>query len=239
MLTYHLIIIVLLIPAVWKIVQLGMKAIKKRRSADYVPATPTPQKPTPTVVLILVGMIGFPLAILATYTLVQWRAAYADSLDWPSTSGTVTRAEVTSRYDRNNDDRKGTDNRIYTAHLTYEYSVADEVYSNNDRRFSVGTLIDHGLLEGIDLIGHGGIFYRDSEAEDALGGYHTGQTVTVFYNPDNPGQSVLEHHFDDRAYYIFTAVTIMLALVGQSALSSLVKKLFAPATGPATASAPA
>jgi hypothetical protein len=88
------------------------------------------------------------------------------SVDWLSVPGLVTRSELVFR-------RSETDaNRKTDVDVTYEYVVGDKVYRNDIVRF------DQGELPG-------------SRKELLVSSYPAGRRVEVFYNPDDPDQSVL------------------------------------------------
>lgn len=90
------------------------------------------------------------------------------SINWPSVSGIVNRSELEFHRDEIGADRK-TDLRIF---VTYEYVVEDRLYRNDVVRF------DQGKLPGV-------------RKELLVSAYSAGQRVNVFYNPDDPDQSVL------------------------------------------------
>ena len=90
------------------------------------------------------------------------------SLDWPAASGLVTHSEL--EYRRN---EIGTGEKTnYDAMVRYEYVIDDQLYSNDVVRF------DQGMLS--------------NDRKRLLVSEHPiGKRVAVYYNPDDPGQSVL------------------------------------------------
>lgn len=92
----------------------------------------------------------------------------ADSLNWPSVSGLVTRSNLETT-------RKRTGNTKTTQHrveVIYEYVVNDRVYRNDVVRFDQSKL-------------------STKDKERLVSTHPVGMTVQVFYSPESPGQSVL------------------------------------------------
>lgn len=90
------------------------------------------------------------------------------SIDWPSVPGLVNRSEL--EFHRNN---VGTGKKTnYRVEIIYEYVVDDQLYRNDVVRFDQGEL--------------------STESKQLLvSTYPVGRRVEVFYDPDDPGQSVL------------------------------------------------
>ena len=95
-------------------------------------------------------------------------ALAAASMAWPQVSGLVTGSDLEYRR-RKTGSSKATDIRVK---VSYEYVVDDQLYENDVVRF------DQQMLS--------------SERKEMLvGSYPAGKRVDVYYNPDDPGQSVL------------------------------------------------
>lgn len=91
-----------------------------------------------------------------------------DSNDWPSVPGLVTRSGLESH--RNHvGARKRTE---FDVDVSYEYVVGDTVYRNDVVRFDQGEL-------------------STNRKELLVSSYPVGRRVEVFYDPDEPDQSVL------------------------------------------------
>ena len=90
------------------------------------------------------------------------------SIDWPSVQGLVTHSALLLRNNKIGTGRK-TD---YVVDVAYEYVVGDKVYRNDIVRF------DQGQMPG-------------SRKERLVSAYPVGRRVEVFYDPDDPDQSVL------------------------------------------------
>ena len=97
-----------------------------------------------------------------------WRVAQQKkaAASWPHVSGRITRSEIKQSRGTQGDSE-------YMPDIHYSYTV-------NGTGFS-GTRVRHGLMK-LDLKG----------AEAMRGRYPEGSAVEVHYNPDKPGDSVLE-----------------------------------------------
>lgn len=90
------------------------------------------------------------------------------SMTWPQVSGLVTHSDLEYRR-RESASAKQTDYRVA---VSYEYVVDDQVYRNDVVRF------DQQMLS-------------NARKETLVSSYPVGKRVDVFYNPEDPGQSVL------------------------------------------------
>ncbi|MDB5503733.1 MAG: hypothetical protein JWR89_3635 [Tardiphaga sp.] len=111
------------------------------------------------------------ILVAAGYKYLQVRAAR----DWPSTPGTVvvSRSEVrdVKVIDDTRDDRQGVEQRNF-ADIVYEYTVSGQKLRNN--RVEIGE--NRGNVDVAETIAR----------------YPVGTAVTVFYNPRQPRDAVLE-----------------------------------------------
>lgn len=92
------------------------------------------------------------------------------SLDWPSVEGLITRSEL-KVWSSSSSTRKGANK--HDVRVTYEYVVAGRSYSNDVVRFDQ----NNGSR---------------SEKQKMVSSHPVGKLVDVFYNPDDPDQSVLQ-----------------------------------------------
>ncbi|MDB5619453.1 DUF3592 domain-containing protein [Tardiphaga sp.] len=111
------------------------------------------------------------ILVAAGYKYLQVRAAR----DWPSTPGTVVVSTSEVRdvkvIDDNRDDRQGVEQRNF-ANIVYEYTVSGQKLRNN--RVEIGE--NRGNVDVAETIAR----------------YPVGTAVTVFYNPRQPRDAVLE-----------------------------------------------
>ena len=99
------------------------------------------------------------------------------SARWPTVAGIITTSDVIEEAIEEKDDDKSRTRRIsrYQVDLRYAYQVG--------KRDFVGTSASWGATA---------IYGLREVAEKAAEQYQKGQPVTVYYNPDRPGQAVLE-----------------------------------------------
>jgi hypothetical protein len=99
------------------------------------------------------------------------RAAQA----WPSASGVVLSAQVETRSAW--DSTSGADSTSFHPAITYEYEVNGQRY-RGDRLRASDSFYSMGMLPG--------------SAQAVVNRYPVGAPVTVYYNPANPQEAVLE-----------------------------------------------
>ncbi|HPA71978.1 MAG TPA: DUF3592 domain-containing protein [Spirochaetota bacterium] len=121
----------------------------------------------------------------------------AEAIDrWPSTIGKVTASKVvqrTSQKSLRRNDESSQATLSYHPVVEYEYTVDDKKYSSDRLSLSVDQKSSPQRLEPI------------------LKKYAPGTAVTVFYNPDNPADAVLEKaNWLHWIFYVFG--TIWLAV---------------------------
>lgn len=117
-------------------------------------------------------------AILAVVSFVRGRRLAGASARWPTASGTITTSDVIEEAieDTSNDDKSIIRIiRRYQVDLRYAYQVG--------KRDFVGTMGNWGWTE---------IYGLREVAEKAASQYSQGQRVTVYYDPEQPGNAVLE-----------------------------------------------
>ncbi len=132
-----------------------------------------------------VPLFVFPLPILAllgavfgVVAFVRGRQLASASARWPTAAGTITMSDVIEEAieEKDNDD-KSRIRRIYRyqVDLRYAYQVG--------KRDFVGTAANWGATA---------IYGLRELAEKVAGQYPQGQPVTVYYDPEQPGNAVLE-----------------------------------------------
>jgi hypothetical protein len=102
--------------------------------------------------------------------LIHFRTSKASS-NWPSTQGEVALATIDVSV--STDDDGGT-STSYAPRVLYTYTVLGQQHTSD--QVVIGTTLN----------------YPSRARAEANLAYQTGQQVTVFYNPDNPAQAVLE-----------------------------------------------
>ncbi|MBI9050111.1 MAG: DUF3592 domain-containing protein [Anaerolineaceae bacterium] len=102
--------------------------------------------------------------------LLQFRSSKA-SRDWPTIEGQVTQAMVDMSIDRDED---GSSSRKYAPLVIYTYAILGREYTSDQVAF-----------------GSKWRYTSRAKAESKLR-YQSGEQVIVYYNPENPTQTVLE-----------------------------------------------
>lgn len=117
-------------------------------------------------------------ALVSLLAFTRGRRLAKVSLTWPTVPGTITSSSI---IDEEIEDESNTDKAIirkihrYQVDLRFAYQIAQRDY--------VGTSAGWGWTA---------VYGRLELAEKAAGKYAKGQPVTVYYDPDQPGNSVLE-----------------------------------------------
>ncbi len=119
------------------------------------------------------------------------------ALSWPRAEGEITKSKITMKESNSGMDQA---NKTYKAEITYKYTAGKKSYRNN--RICVG-----GQLQ-LSLRG---------KAEDYCERYPVGQTVTVYYDPDNPSDSCLERREETSTLYL--AIGALFAIIGIAFIS--------------------
>ena len=160
-------------------------------------------------------LFAFPLPILAllgavfgVVAFVRGRRLASASTRWPTVAGIVTNSGVIEEAieDKGNDD-KSFIRKVYRyqVDLRYAYQVG--------KRDFVGTSASWGWTA---------IYGLRELAEKAAGQYRQGQPVTVYYDPDQPGNAVLEP--DNRQGSLAPLIAaIICAVIGGLFLAFLIE----------------
>lgn len=145
---------------------------------------------------------------------VRTRRLAGASLRWPTASGRVTRCAVIEEIieDKGSDDDKSRTTRFqhrYQVDLRYAYKVG--------KRDFIGTEVNWGgtMISGLREV-----------AEEAAAKYHPGQNVKVYYDPERPGDAVLEPASREGALGPLIGAAVC-AIVGGLFLTLLIKVGFA------------
>ncbi|WP_339915340.1 DUF3592 domain-containing protein [uncultured Brevundimonas sp.] len=143
------------------------------------------------------GMIALALIIIAG-AWVYYRLALGRSetaARWPTVAGTIT----ASRYQESPADSADGDGHVhYFANVAYRYVVGGKTFNCERIAF-------HGIDPHTRLL----------EVQTIVDRYPTGAVVRVRYNPDDPGEAVLEVRRPSRMTpLILTAAGLVLLVAG-------------------------
>ena len=108
---------------------------------------------------------------------------------WPQTSGEVLESELV--------ESRGDDGFLYRAHVVYRYAL-DGAEFESDRIWSG---LDYSTSDR-------------SEMQEIVRTHPVGKTVTVYYSPDDPAESVLMPGANLSSYVLFSVGLVFLAVGG-------------------------
>lgn len=125
---------------------------------------------------LLFILVGASVLFLGLRGLVRAKA----SVDWPNTQGEIVESSVDRRRSSGNDGSSTT----YHAEILYEFSVDGTLF--NGSRVAYG---DYGSS-------------NPSHARRIVNNYPKGKSVTVYYMPGNPEESLLEPGVKAKAWFV-------------------------------------
>lgn len=116
----------------------------------------------------------------------------AQSLKWPSVVGKVVEARM---LESTSTDSDGDSSTTYRAHVKYEYEIAGAWYTND--KIGVGMVVSTSGTK---------------KAQETLARYPVGSTVKVYYDPNNPADSVLEQKASSNLTLILGIIFLAVGL---------------------------
>ena len=134
------------------------------------------------VIPAICGIIGFFLLQMASSQV----GGYLSSRGWEEAEGTVIISELQTQ-------EQG-DSEVYRALVVYEYSVGRRPFEGNQFAFGSETYVP----------------YRE-DVEAVIDQYTIGDSVTVFYNPNDPSESVLSRDIFPAAWGFFIIGFVLVA----------------------------
>lgn len=162
------------------------------------------------VPLFAFALPGFAIlgAIFSVAAFMRGRRLASASARWPAVAGIIATSDVIEEQieDTSRDDKSNIRMiQRYQVDLRYAYQVG--------KRDFVGTMGNWGWT---------GIYGRRELAEKAAGQYRQGQPVTVYYDPEQPGNAVLEpgNQQGSLAPLVFAAIC---AVVGGAFLAFFIR----------------
>lgn len=114
------------------------------------------------------GLILIPIGILLAAISLYFGSQQRASQSWPNVAGVVTNAYVEEYRDADQDPS-------YYARVVYQYEVEGQQYASQQ--------INFGIVRS---------YASQYQATQALKTYPLGKQVTVYYNPADPGNAVLD-----------------------------------------------
>ena len=130
-----------------------------------------------------------------TFLGTTFRQQQAATQGWPAVQGTISNAYV--HYEEPFDTE---DTPSYSPVIVYEYTVNGQVYSST--QLNIGFERSYGAQR---------------EADEALAEYPVGGAVTVYYDPANPGNAVLDRASNGNQIVLIAGIGMltigMIALI--------------------------
>ena len=159
-------------------------------------------------IIVLVG------GVFCVAEYVRTRRLASASLRWPTASGRVTHCDVVEEVV---EEKTEHDNRPTTSKLVHRYQVDLRYAYRVGKRDFIGTEVDWNgtMISGLREV-----------AAEAAAKYRPGQSVQVYYDPDQPGQAVLEPASRQGALGPLIGAAVC-AVVGGLFLTILIKVGFA------------
>ena len=149
---------------------------------------------SPVKTMLLAGLFFVIGVIVLLWGITSSQSAFK-SVNWPSVSGMVTDAHMSSSSDN--------DGTTYSAKISYSYQVNGQVYGGS--RVSFGDVSTS----------------NSGDAQKVLARYPTGATVSVYYNPAAPSQTVLEPGFSAGLLLPLGIGTLFTLVGGLMLISSI------------------
>jgi len=141
---------------------------------------------------------------------IQTSVISIESEGWPTVDGTITSSMIDVYEERDtstgDDDFPPTYTTYYEPEITYSYSINGVDYSFDKISFSRTR------------------FVIQSEAQEVIDEYSTGTNVTVYYNPSNPSEAVLEPGIQNSGGMICSTIgALIFVVLGALIVLSVVK----------------
>ena len=143
--------------------------------------------------LLFGGMFTLVFGGVGVFMLNRYRTARREagqSVDWPSTPGRIVESSITTSIpDRRIDNTRST---TYAPSVEYIYTVQDVEY--HGKRIGFGDVIKSTRHEADAVIQH----------------YFKNAMVSVYYNPQNPAEAVLEKKVGSQSGFLVLVIVFLL-----------------------------
>jgi hypothetical protein len=154
--------------------------------------------------IFLLVFVGAGIYALTLYAREKKKGA--ETQTWPAVSGRVVEAYVAEDVQV---DSEGDRNRVFAPRVVYEYEVNGQTYRGD--RLRIGIESFSGSRRRV---------------EQELARYPVGSAVTVYYNPANPAEAVLQRGAGSKAALVIGITFLVIAgmtacLVAVAALATL------------------
>jgi hypothetical protein len=157
------------------------------------------------IVCVSIVCTTLPFILIAAFLIRSSRRSQqqaVNSQSWPFVMGEVVSAHVEAR---RSTDADGHSSTSYHPRITYEYEVRGHRYQSN--QVSFGGSVGSGSSSG---------------AQAVADRYIPGNRIRVYYNPDNPGEAVLERSAGSSSKILIWVAVFIIFMVVCISLVSLV-----------------
>lgn len=165
---------------------------------------------------MIAGIVAIPFIIIAVVFVVaalRSRRQVSAAQDWPTVNGKVIYATVETRHSHSS---HGGTTTSYYPKVTYEYTVNGQRYQNS--RISFGLEVGLGNYNAVLR---------------KVATYPINSTVQIYYDPNDPSQTVLEKNSPSSKIFLFVGALIAVILIctltasigGMSFISNWVNQL--------------
>ncbi len=132
------------------------------------------------------GVIFFLVSLLAATTAMKDWQRYRESDNWVPATAQIVSGNISAQ--------KGSKNTSYVVNIRYTYTVLGQIFEGG--QFSFGS-------EGTG-------YDTRNRAEKVIAQYPAGSQATIYYDPNNPQQAVLERKYDSTG----ATLAVILGVIG-------------------------
>ena len=154
------------------------------------------------IILLAGGFFVLVFAGIGIFMLVKYfrdKGRAEESKAWPATAGEITQAYIRESQTRDSDGYMTTS---YYPEVRYLYDARGVAYTGEQISFG-------GAIGG-----------SHQKAAEIVAQYPVGKNLTVYYNPNNPAEAVIERRIGSKLFLIigaiFTVIGVCTACVGGS-----------------------
>jgi len=148
------------------------------------------------IIVVLPGILAL-VGALMIFSSVRARKAAERAATWPSIPGLVTSAELVTH--RHHNSKSHVTTYTYEPKVEYSYTVLGTPYTGK-------------------RLAYGPASYARNKADEIMARYPQGQSVSVYYNTEDPAESVLDSAAPNTTIMtvfgiIFCVIALVLAVV--------------------------
>lgn len=144
------------------------------------------------IITFCFGGVFFLVGGILLFIAIRNRQKSSASMSWPSVPGTITASAVR---ENSSTDEDGHESTTYSPAVEYEYLVNNQAYKGKRINYGVGSSSNRAA------------------AQKEVDRFLPGMAVTVYYNPEKPGEAVLDRKIvSSKAGLIIGIVFLVLTV---------------------------